>query len=123
MRESILTNTVRTSFLLLSLAAISGCGDLGNVNVKLTFPNDGGATEAATRRLVFIVREVPKAGSGCDLLWSTAPTSLAENRTVMDYPNRNDLVAAPVKLSEYPKLTLLVYAHPSKDTTTSPRIA
>jgi hypothetical protein len=104
---------------LLFSSALFGCGDLGNVDVSLTFSDS--AMQAATRRLLFIVREVPKSGTGCEALWTMQSNGLAESRSVIDYPNRNDVVAAPVKLSQYPRLTLLVYAYPNKDTvTTSP---
>lgn len=102
-------------------AAVSGCGDVGNVNVKLEFTED--ALEAATKRLLFVTREAPANGMGCAALWSDAPSGLAENRATIDFPNKNDVVAAPVMLSRYPRLTLLVYAHASRDTSTSAPIA
>lgn len=100
---------------------LAGCGDLGSVDVKLMFPDE--ATQASTRRLLFVVREVPKTGSGCAALWSSDPTGLAETRSLIDYPNRNDVLAAPVRLAQYPALTFLVYAHPSRDIASSTPIA
>jgi hypothetical protein len=105
---------------LLLLAAL-GCGDIGNVRIDVDFPSD--ETELRTRALVFVVREVPKSGEGCANLWRDQPMGLAEVRSIVEYPNRTDLVAAPVKLSIYPKLTLLVYAYPSRDVTASNPIA
>jgi hypothetical protein len=101
--------------------ALSGCGDIGNVRVDVQFPNE--ETELRTRALLFVVREVPKDRPGCQDLWRDQPMGLAEARSVIEYPNRNDVVGSPVKLSEYPSLTLFVYAHPSRDITASTAIA
>jgi hypothetical protein len=107
--------------LVLASAAGASCGDLGNVNIALTFPDD--TTKAATRRLELIVRETPMTGDGCAALWSNMPTGLKERSAVIDYPNRNDVLGANVNLSEYPRLTMLVYAYAGLDLSTAPRIA
>src|SRR5438105_4573846 len=104
-----------------ALSALSACGDLGAVDVALTFPD--ATTQSATRKLIFVTREAPRAGTGCDTLWTMQSNGLAEKRTAIDYPNRNDLVASDVDLTKYPKLTLLVYAYPSRDTSVSSPIA
>ncbi len=112
----------RIAALALALLGSAACGDIGNVRVNLEFPDE--ETELRTRALLFVVREVPKDRGGCEDLWrDMQPSGLGELRTVVEYPNRNDVVGAPVKLSEYPALTLLVYAHPSRDVTTSTPIA
>jgi hypothetical protein len=108
-------------FASLSFGLLVACGDIGNVRVDVAFPDE--ETELKTRALLFVVREVPKDREGCADLWTNQPTGLAENRSVIEYPNRNDVVAAPVKLSMYPLLTLLVYAHPSRDVSASSPIA
>jgi hypothetical protein len=101
--------------------ALAGCGDIGNVRIGLEFPNE--ETELRTRALLFIVRDVPKDRNGCTDLWRDQPMGLAERRDVIEYPNRVDILASPVKLSEYPKLDFFVYAHPSRDVTASTAIA
>lgn len=113
----------RYGFLLAAALGLFGaaCGDIGNVRVDVAFPDD--ETELKTRALLFVVREVPKDRDGCEDLWSDQPSGLAENRSIIEYPNRNDTVAAPVKLSQYPELTLLVYAYPSRDVTASTPLA
>lgn len=105
----------------LGVLGATSCGDIGNVRVDVEFPDQ--ESELKTRALLFVVREVPKDRAGCDDLWSNQPSGLAENRSIIEYPNRNDTVAAPVKLSQYPALTLLVYAYPSRDVTASSPIA
>src|SRR5262245_57918192 len=107
-------------FLLLALT-ITACGDIGNVRIDVQFPNE--ETELRTRALLFVVREVPKERSGCMDLWRDQPMGLAEARSFIEYPNRTDVVGSPVKLSEYPALSLFIYAHPSRDITASTPIA
>jgi hypothetical protein len=107
--------------LLLAATSLSACGDLGNVNIKLTFPDQ--ATESATRRLKLIARELPVNSDGCDALWGTPQPGLKERQAFVDFPNRNDILAENVKLTDYPALDMLVYAYPSLDTTTSQPIA
>jgi len=101
--------------------ALASCGDVGNVSVKLTFADP--ALEAATRRLEFVVRDGDPSGNGCSRLWTANTGNFAENRSQIDYPNKNPVVVAPVMLAKYPRLTLLVYAHPSKDVMNSAAIA
>ena len=96
----------------IALFACFGCGDIGNVQVSLSFSD--AALASATRRLAFITREAPVSGDGCAALWSTASNTLAESSALVDYPNRNDIVTANVSLTRYPALTVLVYAHPSR---------
>jgi hypothetical protein len=104
------------------LLALAGCGDIGNVRLNVMFPNE--ETELRTRALLFIVREMPKDGRpGCQDLWRDQPSGLREARSIIEYPNRNDVVGSPVKLSEYPTLSLFVYAHPSRDIAASTPIA
>jgi len=107
--------------ILILALALAGCGDIPNVRTSITFPNE--EIELRTRALLLIVREVPKDRPGCQDLWRDQPMGLAETRSVIEYPNRNDVVGAPVKLSEYPALSLFVYAHPSRDITASTAIA
>jgi hypothetical protein len=107
--------------ILLLLLLLAGCGDIGNVRVTIGFPSE--EAELRTRALVFVTREVPKNRGGCEDLWRDQPMGLPELRSVIEYPNRSDIVASPVKLSMYPSLTLLVYAHPSRDVTASTPIA
>lgn len=104
-----------------SLLGATACGDIGNMRVALDFDDE--EVEGRVRAVMFVVREVPPSGNGCALLWSNQPTGLAENRSVLEYPNRTDIVAAPVKLSMYPKLTFLAYAYPTRDVTASEPIA
>ena len=106
---------------LLASGVVSGCGDIGMVNVTVDFPDED--TELLTRALRFIVREVPGNRDGCEDLWLMAPTNLPQSESVVEYPNRTDVVAAPVRLAMYKALTILVYAHKSTDVQASPAIA
>lgn len=99
-----------------------GCGDIGSARLDVSF--EDGTIESQTRALLLVVREVRDANNnGCDALWSNQPSTLAESRSVVVYPNRNDVLAAPVKLSMYPSLTLLVYAYPTTEVTSSRPLA
>ncbi len=102
-------------------AALCGCGDIGVVRLDVQFPDED--TELRTRALRVVVRQSPMSGDGCQALWSTQPTGLPETTSVVEYPNRNDILAAPVKLSMYPSLTYFIYAHPTADVSTSQAIA
>ncbi|MCK6550109.1 hypothetical protein L6R52_30015 [Myxococcota bacterium] len=114
--------TLRALLGSLSLCAVlAGCGDVGNVSVNLAFSDP--ALEAATRRILFVVREEPIAGGGCDAIWSDEPTGLAETRGLMDYPNKNDVLAVAVALSKYPMLSVFAYALPTRDAESSDPIA
>ncbi|MBK6683893.1 MAG: hypothetical protein IPG45_05420 [Deltaproteobacteria bacterium] len=99
-----------------------GCGDIGSARLDVSF--EDGTIESQTRALMLVVREVRMPNvNGCDSLWSNQPSSLAESRSVVVYPNRNDVLAAPVKLSMYPNLTLLVYAYPTTEVANSRPLA
>ena len=99
----------------------SACGDIGMVNVNVEFPDED--TELRTRALHFIVREVPTDRDGCDDLWQNGPSNLPQSASIIEYPNRNDIVAAPVRLAMYKALTILVYAYPTTDIEASNSIA
>src|SRR5687767_8322046 len=96
------TKTKLFSLATFVLAALGACGDVDRVQVNLDFPDD--ATERSTQKLLFVVREAPMVGNGCAALWMKEPTGLAENQSIVDYPYKNDVVAAPIKLSQYPAL-------------------
>src|SRR5688572_31216187 len=112
---------LRTLFLALALGASAGCGDVDKVNVSIAFPDD--ATESSTSTLLFIVREAPKTGSGCAALWSNETSPLLQNTSTINYPYKNDVVAAPIDLAAYPALTLLIYAYPAGTTIDATRPA
>ncbi len=116
-----ITRMLRLFAPLMLLSGAMGCGDIGNVQVSVGFPDN--ETELRTRSLLLVVREVPTDRSGCDDLWSDRPTGLAESRSLVEYPNRNPIVGAPVKLDMYQFLTLMVFAYPSTDTETSRPLA
>lgn len=109
-----------TTVALVSLFSV-GCGDIGMVSVDVEFPDED--TELLTRALRFIVREVPTDRDGCTDLWVMGPTNLPQSESVVEYPNRTDIVAAPVRLAMYDALTIFVYAHKSTDVQASPAIA
>ena len=98
---------------ILGAAMLAGCGDVNKVRVSLTFPDD--TTETATNELLFIVREAPKSGNGCAALWSSDTSPLPQNSSTIEFPYKNDVVAAPIDLNEYPALSLLVYAFPTAE--------
>ena len=92
------------------LGGALACGDIGSARLDVSF--EDGTIESQTRALLLVVREVRMANlNGCDSLWSNQPSTLAESRSIVVYPNRNDVLAAPVELSMYHNMSLLVYAY------------
>jgi hypothetical protein len=83
-----------------------GCGDVSRLVVQLRFPDAD--TEAATQQLLVIAREPPATGDPCETLWGTPPPERAELPRLLDYPNRADVVAAPLDVGIY---TLYVYSY------------
>jgi hypothetical protein len=90
---------------------LGGCGDVDKVSVKITFPDD--AAKSSTSNLLFIVRQAPASGNGCAALWVDEASMLPQNASTIEYPYKNDVVAAPIDLQGYPALTLLIYAYPA----------
>lgn len=88
--------------------SLGGCGDVGRVVVDVTFPDE--QTELRTRALELVVREVGVPMSGCVDIWDRRPTNLAEDRALVEYPNRVDIRTSPVDLGGYSSLTVRVYA-------------
>lgn len=90
--------------------AVLACGDIGALRLDVTFPNED--LELRTRALRVVVREGPMDGSpGCAALWGTPMPMLSEEEAVVAYPNRDDVLAAAVRI-DYESLSLLVYGHP-----------
>ena len=106
--------TSHALILLAACAALASCGDVNKVSVSIAFPDD--TTSTATKQLLFVVRQAPPSGNGCAQLWTADTSSLPQNQSTIAYPYKNDIVAAPIDLNEYPALSLLVYAFPTADT-------
>lgn len=88
-----------------------GCGDVSRLKTSLRFPDTD--TASATRQLLFVVRPPPppSAGNGCDALWGAQPGGeTPEFSRLVDYPNRTDVMAAPLDVGRY---TVIVYAFAS----------
>lgn len=93
-----------------------GCGDIAKLSLNLVFESD--ETKTATQELFFVVREVTTTSTTpCDGLWGEvplcadadgSPRPCAEYLKLVDYPNRNDVVAAPLDVEEY---TIMVYSY------------
>jgi hypothetical protein len=98
--------TTRSILFAVLAGAAAGCGDIPKLDVSLQFTDKN--VEAATRQLMFVVREVAKSGNPCDPLWGTNRPNLAERAWLVGYPNANDLVAAPIAPGSY---TLFVYSY------------
>ncbi|MEQ8278543.1 MAG: hypothetical protein RMA76_32365 [Deltaproteobacteria bacterium] len=96
------------------LSSSFACGNIGQVELDVSFADAD--IELRTRGLHIFVRQVPPNGSGCDDLFTTTQTMLLQTEAKVEYPNRNDVVAAPVNLDSYPDLTFRVYALPTLDT-------
>lgn len=108
---------VRTSLIGAAVALVTACGDIGTLELDVTFPNED--VELRTRALRIVVREVPPDGSsGCDALWSDPIPGLRQTERTTAFPNRNDVLAAAVSL-DYPALNLFVYGHPGVRSETS----
>ena len=72
----------------------------------------GDPLKASTRAMAAIIRELPSSGDGCDALWSEEPTGLAEAWVNRSYPiAAGTSLGAPINLSTYARLTVLVYAY------------
>ena len=92
------------------------CGDVSRLSVDIVFPDDD--TKNATQKLFFVVREVASTSTTpCSGLWDEAPLCAdasgqarpcAEYLRLVDYPNRNDVVAAPLDVNQY---TVMVYSY------------
>ena len=91
--------------------ALGGCGDIGRVVLDVDFSAED--LELRTRSVEVVVRESAEGADGCARLWDSSPSGLAQDSSVIPYPNRIDVRASPVDLDRYPVLTLLVYAYPS----------
>lgn len=96
------------------LSTSFACGNIGQVELDVSFSDAD--TELRTRGLHIFVRQVPMTGTGCDDLFTTTQTMLLQTEAKVEYPNRNDVVAAPVNLDSYSELTFRVYALPTLDT-------
>lgn len=97
------------------LSSSFACGNIGQVELDVSFAEAD--IELRTRGLHIFVREVPMDGSsGCEDLFTTTQTTLRQTEAKVEYPNRNDVVAAPVNLDTYANLTFRVYALPTLDT-------
>ncbi len=97
--------------LLLALAVVfaAGCGDVSRLKMQLRFPDTD--TASATRMLLFVVRPPPppSEGNGCDALWGSQPGGeTPEFSRLVDYPNRTDIMAAPLDVGSY---TVISYAY------------
>lgn len=92
-----------------------GCGDVSKLSINIVFPDD--ETKNATQKLFFVVREVSTSTTPCTGLWDTAPLCAdvsgelrpcAEYLKLVDYPNRNDVMTAPLDVNQY---TVMVYSY------------
>ena len=102
-------SNVRSFVLAASIRATlvcGGCGDVSRLKVTLRFPDVD--TSEATRQLLFVIREPTREGDPCDALWGDQPGELAEYTSLVPYPNRTDLVAAPLDVGQY---TIMVYGY------------
>ena len=93
-----------------------GCGDIAKLSINLVF--ESAETKTATKELFFVVREVTTTSTTpCSGLWDEvplcedangSPRPCAEYLKLVDYPNRNDVVAAPLDVEQY---TVMVYSY------------
>ena len=95
-----------TTCMSLILVSVSGCGDVSRLKMNLTFPDADVAS--VTQQLLVVVRDLQEDGEPCDALWGEAPSGVAEFAQLVGYPNRTDVVAAPLDVGSY---TVLVYAY------------
>ena len=97
-----------------------GCGDVSKLSIDVVFPDE--ETKNATQKLFFVVREVSTSTAPCNEtgLWGSAPLCeddsgelrpCAEYLKLVDYPNRNDVVAAPLDVNQY---VVMVYSYGSQ---------
>lgn len=93
-----------------ALAALVGCNDVPRLQLAAEIPDPD--LKLATQQLLFIAREPPATGGNpCSVLWSEPPTELAQLARLIDYPNAQDVVAAPLDVGNY---TVFVYALSSR---------
>lgn len=92
---------------LLLLAA--ACGDVDHMELELRFADP--AVEAATRQLLFVVRQPVPSGESCGALWGPIPPMLGETARLVDYPNREDILVVPLESKPY---TVFAYAYPER---------
>lgn len=99
--------------LVFSGVLVSGCGGIDAIRLRLAFPDD--ETQAATQAVLLVVHAPANStDSACDTLWSVDPMTYP-NRSILEYPNANDVLAAPIALKPYPELSFISYAFPGKD--------
>ncbi|MFO0724470.1 MAG: hypothetical protein U1E65_11845 [Myxococcota bacterium] len=98
----------RLAFLLASLA-VSACGDVARLKVELRFTDSG--MQQSIQQLLFVARQPPASGDPCAPLWGTPPSNLGQYARLIDYPNPEDIVAAPLKPDTY---TLFFYGFASR---------
>lgn len=103
---------MRIHFTLPLFALAVACGDVSRLEVDLIFPDS--TTQSATQQLLVVSRTPKTDGTSCDALWRRDPSNLGEYVSLIGYPNRNALVAAPLAPDDY---TVLVYALPQPVTT------
>jgi hypothetical protein len=95
---------------------MSACGNVSTLSIDVVFPDEN--TKNATQKLFFVVREVASTSTTpCSGLWEDGPLCqeasgelrpCAEYLKLVDYPNRNDVVAAPLDVNQY---TVMVYSY------------
>lgn len=95
--------------LLTSALLLTSCGDIARMKVDLRFPDED--TRQSTQQLLFLVREPPQSGEPCAALWGQPPSGLGEYVRLIDYPNAQDVLAAPLRPGLY---SLFVYALPAR---------
>jgi len=113
-----LKKTTYLGSLMLAIMTMSmlACGDVSKLSIDIVFPDED--TQNATQKLFFVVREVASTSTTpCTGLWDQAPLCqdangdlrpCAEYLKLVDYPNRNDVVAAPLDVNQY---TVMVYSY------------
>lgn len=95
--------------LILATFATAACGDVARLKVDLRFPDVG--MQESIQQLLFVAREPPTSGDPCAPLWGTPPSGLGQYARLIDYPNPEDIVAAPLKPGTY---TMFIYGFGSR---------
>jgi|GEM_PF-3352144 len=114
--SNIRSKLVIALYTLVAGVVLYGCGDIAKLSISLVFDSED--TKTATKELFFVVREVTTTSTTpCSGLWDEvplceddngSPRPCAEYLKLVDYPNRNDVVAAPLDVEQY---TVMVYSY------------